>query len=224
VRLALSKAINRQAIAERVMENAAIPASNLVSPPVFGHVESLKPEAYDPAAAKRLLAEAGFPDGFAMTVHAPNNRYVNDEQIAQAVAQMFARVGIAAKVETLPINVYLTKARSGEFGFAMLGWGSFSGDLALRALLATPDAAKGTGAWNWSHYSNPRLDRLIEQAFASVDDRKREAFAKEAMSVGMQDLGVIAVHHQLVSWAMKSTLDYKGRTDEFTFAHHVRPR
>jgi len=224
VRLALSKAINRQAIAERVMENAAIPASNLVSPPVFGYVSSLKPDAYDPAAAKRLLAEAGFPDGFAMTVHAPNNRYVNDEQIAQAVAQMFARIGIAAKVETLPINVYLTKARNGEFSFAMLGWGSFSGDLALRALLATPDAAKGTGTWNWSHYSNPRLDRLIEQAFASVDDRKREALAREAMSVAMKDLGVIPLHHQLVSWAMKSTLDYKGRTDEYTFAHHVRPR
>ena len=224
VRLALSKAINRQAIAERVMENAAIPASNLVSPPVFGHVESLKPDAYDPAAAKRLLAEAGFPDGFAMTVHAPNNRYVNDEQIAQAVAQMFARVGIAAKVETLPINVYLTKARNDEFGFAMLGWGSFSGDLALRALLATPDAAKGTGTWNWSRYSNPRLDRLIEQAFASVDDRKREALAREAMRVAMQDLGVIVLHHQLVSWAMKNTLDYAGRTDEFTFAHQVRER
>ncbi len=224
VRLALSKAINRRAIAERVMENAAIPASNLVSPPVFGYAASLKPEAYDPAGAKRLLAEAGFPEGFAMTVHAPNNRYVNDEQIAQAVAQMFARVGIAAKVETLPINVYLTKARGGDFAFAMLGWGSFSGDLALRALLATPDAAKGTGTWNWSHYSNPRLDRLIEQALASVDDRKREVLAREAMRVAMQDLGVIPLHHQLVTWAMKNTLDYKARTDEFTFAHHVRPR
>jgi peptide/nickel transport system substrate-binding protein len=91
VRRALSKAINRQAIAERLMDGAALPASNLVSPPVFGHASDLKPEPYDPEGAKRLLAEAGYPDGFAMTLSATNNRYVNDEQIAQAVAQMLAR-------------------------------------------------------------------------------------------------------------------------------------
>lgn len=224
VRLALSKAINRRAIAERVMEGTAIPASNLVSPPVFGHATALKPEAYDPEGAKKLLAEAGYPDGFAMVVHAPNNRYVNDDQVAQVVAQMLARIGIAARVETQPINVYLGKARAGEFSFAMLGWGSFSADLALRALLATRNAAKGAGTWNWSHYSSPKLDALIEQAFATVDEKKREALAREAMTLAMKDIAVIPLHHQLVSWAMKKPLAYAARTDEFTFAHHVRPR
>ena len=224
VRLALSKAVNRRAIVERVMENTAMPAANLVSPPVFGFAGGLKPETYDPEGAKKLLADAGYPHGFALVVHAPNNRYVNDDQIAQVVAQMLARVGIAARVETQPISVYLGKARAGEFSFAMLGWGSFSGDLALRALLATPDPARGTGTWNWSHYANPKLDALIERALATVDDKKREALAQEAMTLAVKDNAVIPLHHQLVSWAMKKPLAYAARTDEFTFAHHVRPR
>ena len=222
VRLAISKSINRKAIVERVMEGAALPASNLVSPPVFGHDATLKPQEYDPGGAKKLLAEAGFPQGFGMTLHAPNNRYVNDERIAQAVAQMLARIGIQARVETMPINVYLAKARSGEFAFAMLGWGSFSGDLALRSLVATPNADKGYGAWNWSRYSNRMVDDLIERSLASVDERKREVLARQAMHLAMTDVAVISLHHQIVTWALKRPLDYAARTDEFTFAHDVR--
>ena len=222
VRRALSKAINRRAIAERLMDGAAIPASNLVSPPVFGYAPDLEPDSYDPPGARRLLAEAGYPDGFAMTLAATNNRYVNDEQIAQAVAQMFARVGIRARVEAFPMNVYLTKGRKGEFAFAMLGWGSFSGDLALRALVATPDASKGFGAFNWSGYSNPKVDELLERGFATVVEKRREELAREAMRVAMRDYAVIPLHHQVTTWAMRKPLVYAPRTDEFTFAHHVR--
>ncbi|HTF14915.1 MAG TPA: ABC transporter substrate-binding protein [Burkholderiales bacterium] len=224
VRRALSKAINRQAIAERLMDGAALPASNLVSPPVFGHASDLKPEPYDPEGAKRLLAEAGYPDGFAMTLSATNNRYVNDEQIAQAVAQMLARVGVRARVETLPLNAYLPKGRKGEFAFAMFGWGSFSGDLALRALVATADPDKGFGAFNWSGYSNPRVDALLERAFASVDEKRREALARDAMRLAVRDYAVIPLHHQVTTWAMRKPLAYAPRTDEFTFAHHFRAR
>ena len=222
VRQALSKAINRQAIAERLMDGAALPASNLVSPPVFGYAPDLKPEPYDPEGAKRLLAEAGYPDGFAMTLAAPNNRYVNDEQIAQAVAQMLARVGLRVRVETFPINVYLSKGRNGEFAVAMLGWGSFSGDLALRSLVATPDPGKGFGAFNWSGYSNPRLDQLIERAFASVDDKRREELAREAMRLAMRDYAVVPLHHQMATWALRRGLAYPGRTDEFTLANQIQ--
>jgi peptide/nickel transport system substrate-binding protein len=224
VRLAVSKAINRRAIVERVMEGYAIAAGNLVSPPVFGHVDTLKPETYDPDAAKKLLAEAGYPDGFALTLDAPNDRYVNDEQVAQALAQMLARIGIQTKVETMPASVYFGKARAGEFSFALLGWGSFSGDLALRALAATPNADKGYGAWNWGRYSNPKVDALLEQGFATLDEKKREALAREAATVALKDVPLILLHHQLASWAMKKGIAYSPRTDEYTFAHHFRPQ
>jgi peptide/nickel transport system substrate-binding protein len=223
VREAIAKAINRQAIVDRVMEGAAIPASNLVAPPVFGHVGALKPEAYDVAEARRLLAAAGYPEGFATTLAAPNNRYLNDDQIAQTVAQMLARVGIEAKVAAMPLAVYFPKARSLEFPFAMLGWGSFSGDLALRSLVMTYDAGRGTGAWNWGRYSNPELDRLVTRAFATVDDGRREALAREAMALAAADRPVILLHHQFATWAMRRDLRYAARTDEYTFAHHFRP-
>ncbi len=222
VRQALSRAINRAAIAARLMDGAALPASNLVSPPVFGYAPDLKPDPYDPEGAKRLLADAGYPDGFAMTLSAPNNRYVNDEQIAQAVAQMLARVGLRVRVETLPINVYLSKGRNGEFAFAMLGWGSFSGDLAMRSLVATANPDRGFGAFNWSGYSNKSVDELLERAFASVDGKRREALAQDAMRLAMRDYAVIPLHHQVATWAMKKPLVYAPRTDEFTFAHHFR--
>ena len=224
VREAIAKAINRQAMVERVMEGLALPASNLVAPPVFGFNAAIKAIPYDVEGAKRLLAAAGYPDGFALTLAAPNNRYVNDDQIAQAVAQMLARVGIRVQVETLPAAAYFTKARNGEFGFALLGWGSFSGDLALRALVATSNPEKGYGTWNWGHYSNPAIDRLVERGLATVVDKQRAELAQQAMALAMQDYAVIPLHHQIASWAMKKGLVYGARTDEYTFAHHFRPQ
>jgi peptide/nickel transport system substrate-binding protein len=225
VRAAMALAINRKAIVERVMEGMALPAGNLVAPPVFAHDASLAAPRYDPQAARKLLAEAGYPDGFRISLAAPNNRYVNDEQIVQALAQMFTRVGIdAARVETYPAATYFTKARNGTFGVALLGWGSFAGDLALRALVATPTPAKGLGSWNWGGYSNPRVDRLVMQSLATVDQGKRETTAREAMKIAMRDHAVIVLHHQMASWAMRSDLRYVGRTDEYSLAQFFTPR
>lgn len=223
VRRALSKAINRQAIAEHVMEGLALPAANVVSPSVFGHDPAVKPEPYDPQGAKKLLAEAGYPEGFAVTLATPNNRYVNDEQVAQAVAQMFSRIGIATRIEAMPISTYFGKARNGEFGLALLGWGSLAADLALRSLAGTPNAKKGYGAWNWGGYSNPRLDQLIAQALGTVDLGKRETLARSASALAAREVAFIPLHYQIVTWAMKKNLSYAARTDEFTFAHHFRP-
>ena len=222
VRLAMSKAINRQALVERVMEGLALPASNVVSPSVIGHDPQVKPEAYDPDGAKKLLAEAGFPNGFTMTLATPNNRYVNDEQVAQACAQMFSRIGITTRVDAMPVAAYFGKARNQEFGAALLGWGSLAADLALRSLALTPNADKGYGTWNWARYSNPELDKLVEQSLATVDAGKREAAARAASALAARDVAIIPLHYQIVTWAMKRQLDYAARTDEFTLAHHFR--
>jgi peptide/nickel transport system substrate-binding protein len=224
VRRALSKAINRQAIADRVLEGLALPAANVVSPSVFGHNQEVKPEPYDPEGAKRLLAEAGYPGGFVLTIATPNNRYINDEQVAQTVAQMFARVGIAAKVEAMPLSVYFGRARNRDFGVALLGWGSRAADLALRSLVMTANPDKGYGAWNWGGYSNPALDRLVVQSLGTVDAAKREAVAREAAALAASEVAFIPLHYQVVTWAMRSTLSYTARTDEFTFAHHFKPK
>ncbi len=220
VRRALSMAIHREAIAQRVMEGLAVPAANIVSPGVFGHNAALKAEAYDPVGAKRLLAEAGYPNGFRVTLAGPNNRYINDEQVLQTVAQLLTRAGIVTRVEAAPMSAYLGRVRKQETSFALLGWGSFAADLALRSLVATPNPEKGWGAWNWGHYSNARVDALMAQALASVDHEKREALAREANTLAMHDIAFIPLHHQVVSWAMRAGLDYTPRTDEFTFAHH----
>ncbi len=224
VRRAISKAINRKALVERAMENVAVPASNVVAPQIFGHNASVKPEAFDPDGAKKLLAEAGYPNGFAITVSAPNDRYVNDDQVAQAVAQMLARIGIRCRVEAMPFNVYLSKARDQQFSFAMLGWGSYAGDLALRALLATANADKGYGAWNWGRYANPKLDQLVEQALDTVDEKKREAIAREAGALVARDVAIIPLYHQIVTWAMKKNIVYEARTDERSLAQYFRPQ
>jgi len=224
VRRALSKAIRRDAIAERVMEGLAVPAANIVSPGVFGHDPALKAEAYDPEGAKRLLAEAGYAQGFRVTLAGPNNRYINDEQVLQTVAQLLTRVGITTRVEAAPMSAYLGRVRKEETAFALLGWGSFAADLALRSLVATPDADKGWGAWNWGRYSNPKVDALMTRALASVDRDQREALARGANTLAMNDLAFIPLHHQVVSWAMRANLDYTPRTDEFTFAHHFLPK
>ena len=224
VRRAMSMAINREAIAERVMEKLAVPAGNIVSPGVFGHNPQLRPEKYDPDGAKKLLSEAGYANGFNVTLSGPNNRYINDEQVLQSVAQMLTRIGIQTKVEALPLNAFLGKVRKEETSFAMLGWGSFAGDLALRSVLATPNTERAWGAWNWGRSSNAKLDHLIGQSLASVDVKAREAIAREAAAVALSEVSVIPLHHQIVSWAMRSDISYTPRTDEFTFAHLFKPR
>jgi peptide/nickel transport system substrate-binding protein len=206
------------------MEGLAVPANNIVSPGVFGHNAALKAEAYDVEGAKKLLAAAGYPNGFHVTLAGPNNRYINDEQVLQTVAQLLTRAGITTRVEAMPMSAFLGRVRKEETSFALLGWGSFAADLALRSLVATPNPEKGYGAWNWGRYANPKVDALMEQALASIDRNKRETLAREANTLTMNDLAFIPLHHQVVSWAMRAGLNYTPRTDEFTFAHHFTPR
>ena len=225
VRRAISKAINRPAIADRVMEGQAIPSGQLVSEKLFGHNPALKAEVYDVEGAKKLLAEAGYPDGFNITIHGPSGRYVNDEKIVQAVAQMLARVGITAKVETAPMGPYSGRAAKQEFSFHMVGWGASTGEASspLRSLLATFNRDKGLGAVNWGRYSNTKVDYLIEQSLQQVNDENRAIMLQRATELSMQDLGIMPIHFQFTMWATKKNVQYTPRTDEYTLAFQFKP-
>jgi ABC-type transport system substrate-binding protein len=218
VRKAVSLAINRDALASRIMEGMAVPASNLVSPGILGYDEALKVDHQDLAAARDLLRQAGYPDGFALTIHGPKARYVNDEQIVQAVAQFLTRIGIRTSVETQPPSVYFSKARKGEYSMALLGWGTLAGDFGLRTLVGTRNQQTGWGSWNWGGYSNAEVDRLTASALSSVDQQQRAVEAQKAMSLALRDYAVIPLHHQVATWAMRKGLTYTPRIDEFTFA------
>jgi peptide/nickel transport system substrate-binding protein len=226
VRQAISKAIDREAIKSRVMEGLSLPTGNLVPSPMFGYTPELTAEKLDVEGAKKLLAEAGYPKGFGLTLHAPNNRYVNDEQIAQAVAQMLTRIGIQTKVQTMPMNVYLGRASKLEFSFALLGWGASTGESssALRPLLATFTPEKGWGAFAWGRYSNPKMDALLTEALATIDDKKREALLQQAAVISMNDLGILPIHHQISTWATRKGVVYEPRIDEYTLAQEFHPQ
>jgi peptide/nickel transport system substrate-binding protein len=225
VRRALSMAINRDAIAERIMEKKAVPAAQLLADSFYGTSKKLKPVKYDPEGAKKLLAEAGYPNGFSMTIHGTNNRYINDDKIAQAIAQFYSRAGIDAKVETMPSSVYFSKATAGEYGYMLLGWGTESNEQgsSLRSLLATRDPDKGMGVNNRGRYSNPAFDQLLGQALVTMDDRKREGMIQQAAEVAMNDTGLIPIHFEVSTWATLKGFRYTPRTDQYTLAMDLKP-
>ena len=226
VRKAMSKAINRPAIVEKVMEGEAVPSGQLVADFLFGATKNLKVEAYDPAGAKKLLTEAGYPDGFALTIHAPNNRYVNDAKIAQAVAQMLTRVGIETKVVAMPSATFFTQASDLKFSFMLLGWSTGTGEASssLKAILMTYNRDRGFGTANRGRYSNGKVDALTEDALAIVDDAKREAMLQRATELAINDTGIIPLHFQVNLWATRDGISYAPRTDESTLAWKFRPK
>jgi len=228
VRLAISKAIDREAIRDRVMEGQSIPAGQLLPEGFFGVSENLEPEPYDPDGAKALLAEAGYPDGFELGAHGPNDRYVNDARILEAIAQMLTRVGIETSIETMTRSVFFSRASSGadgepEFSFILVGWGAGSGEASspLRSLLSTYDPDAGMGASNRGRYSNPEVDARVEEALQTVDDAAREQLLAEATEIAIGDLGIIPIHYQVNTWATRAGLAYVPRTDEWTLAMTV---
>ena len=225
VRKAISKAINRPAMVEKVMEGEAVPAGQLVPDFLFGATKNLKVEAFDPEGAKKLLVEAGHPDGFGLTIHAPNNRYVNDAKVAQAVAQMLSRVGIDTKVVAMPSATYFTQATDLKFSFMLLGWSTGTGESSssLKALLMTFNRDKGYGTANRGRYSNSKVDALTEDALATVDDAKREAYLQRATELAINDTGIVPLHFQVNLWATREGITYAPRTDENTLAWKFKP-
>ena len=226
VRQALSMAINRQAIVDRIMEKEAIPAGQLLPDQFFGTSKKLKPTPFNLDGAKKMLADAGFPNGFKMKMHGPNGRYLNDTKIIEAVAQMWTRLGLEVEVETMPSANFFSRASQGapgnlpEFSMILVGWSAGTGESSdsLKALLTTFDSAKGMGATNRGRYSNKAFDAKVEEGLRTVDDKKRDAVFAEAMEIGMEDVGLIPSHYQLNTWAMRKGFKYEARSDEYTLA------
>ncbi len=231
VREALSKAINRPAIVERIMEKQAVPAEQVLPSSFFGTSKTLKPTEFDLAGARKLLADAGFPNGFKMKMHGPNGRYTNDTKIIEAVAQMFTRAGIEVEIETMPPANFFTRGSTGgkndkgetgfpEFSFILVGWGAGTGETlgSLQALLGTFDRAKGAGAANRGRYSNPAFDAKLTEAQRTVDDTKRAALLGEVSEIGMKDFGIIPTHYQVNVWAARKGFKVIPRADEYTLA------
>ena len=224
VRKAISKMIDRNVIVSRVMEGQAIPAGQLLDEVFFGTSKKLKPDAYDPAGAKKLLTEAGYPNGFGVTLHSPNNRYINDGATAQAVAQFLSRNGIPTKVDTMPSNIFFSRASKLEFSLILAGWGAASGDTSspLRALLATNDPKAGMGGANRGRFSSPELDALIAKAVVIIDDKQRDAALALASEKAIELMGLIPLHYEVSTWASRKGVEYPGRADQSTLAQYVK--
>jgi peptide/nickel transport system substrate-binding protein len=226
VRQALSMALNRPAIVDRIMEKEAIPAGQLLPEQFFGTSKKIKPPAFDLDGAKKLLTDAGFPNGFKMKLHGPNGRYLNDTKIMEAAAQMWTRLGLQVEVEALPPANFFSRASQGgpnqtpEFSIVLVGWGAGTGESSdsLKALLGTFNREKGVGAANRGRYSNAAFDAKVDEALRTVDDKKRDLVLGEAMEIGMQDVGLIPSHYQLNTWATRKGFTYEARSDEYTLA------
>lgn len=223
VRAAISKAINRKAIVERIMSGVAQAAGELLPAPMFGTL-GREPEMFDADAAKKLLTDAGYPNGFEITLGTPNDRYINDEKIAQAVAQMLARIGIKVKVEAMTASQFFSRRNKLEFGFYLAGWGASTGEISspLNTLVATYDKATGRGATNAGRYSNAKADALIGEALRTIDDAKRAALLRQAQTIVLDDYGILPLHFEVTAWAFKPDLDYKARTDQYTLPFEAK--
>jgi peptide/nickel transport system substrate-binding protein len=208
VRQALYHAIDIQAIHRTTMRGQSVVTGTLFPPQVNGYVaEEDVRLPHDAARARALLAEAGYPQGFAITLDCPNNRYINDEQICQAIAAMWTRVGVRTQVNAMPLAPFFAKIQRDDTSAYLLGWGVPTLDAlySFQSLLATRDGAQGDGIWNYGSYSNPRMDALIER-MKSESGEGRAAAIREALRLYREDVPHIPLHHQMIPWAMRANL------------------
>ncbi|MDR3099542.1 MAG: ABC transporter substrate-binding protein [Paraburkholderia sp.] len=223
VRRALSLAINRDAIVTRIMQGTASVANQWMPKNTFGYDPAVKDIPFDAAQAKKLLAEAGYPNGFKIVMHVPNDRYPQGPETAQAVAQFWTRIGVKTQVEVVPWSIYASRAGKNEYAMSMLAWGNGTGEAsyALVNVLATVDAKKGLGASNWGHYSNPGVDQALDAATAEFDEGKREAILRHSVEIVSNDVGVIPLFHYQNVWAARKGLKVSPYTSDRTVAMQV---
>ncbi|MBX9594745.1 MAG: ABC transporter substrate-binding protein, partial [Roseomonas sp.] len=201
VRQALSMGINRQAVVERLLNGQGVPADQFAAPALQGRAPNLPPLPFDPDRARRLLAEAGYPDGFRITIHGPNGWFPGDADVMQAIAQGWTRIGIETRVEVLPPANLFSRATAREFSMFMTTFTANYAANMLRQVVMTRDQATGTGPFNRQHWSSPRMDALVAQAMVTMDTERRDAVTAEALRIATEELGVIPIHFLRLTWA-----------------------
>jgi len=226
VRQAFYQAIDIQAIKKKVMRGLSEPSAMMIAPGVHGGGNpKFKRLEYDPEASRRLLAEAGYPDGFEVEMDCPNNRYVNDEQICLATVSMLAKVGIKVNLLAQPKAKYFAKilAPKRDTSFYMLGWtpSSFDSFNVLQFLHHCPEES-GAGKFNLGGYCNPEVDKLTAKINSETDQAKRDAMIEQAWSMTINDVAYLPLHQQALAWGVSNNVQLKQRPDnEFKWRHVV---
>jgi peptide/nickel transport system substrate-binding protein len=217
VRQALYAAIDVEAIRAQVMRGQAVPTGSMV-PARGASPASLEPRAvaYDPARARKLLAEAGYPDGFGTQLLCPNNRYVNDERICTAIVAMWAKVGVRASLALLPRAQFFQKADQTDFAIHLYGWGGAPAEplLVLGPVLHSYDG-KGKGDFNTGRVADAELDRLIDAASVEMDGAKRAALMEQALQRVRANVLTIPLHRQVIPWAVRKGVTVFHRPDNY---------
>ncbi len=219
VRRAFAHALNLDAIKTTIMRGAATPSGLMWAPQINGYNPAVNtPYRHDPALSKKLLAEAGYPDGFTLTMDCPNNRYVNDEKICQAVAAMLARVGVTVDLLAQPKSKYFAKvlAQGGyDTSFYLLGWtpGSIDVHNAFQNLLVCQNAEQKRGQFNLGNYCNARVDELADQIGGETDVAARQALIDEAAEIVRAEVGYLPIHQQPLSWGVRDGVSVAQRPD-----------
>ena len=225
VRKAIYYGINEDAIVKYVMNGFAKPAGQYHPDVVFGYDKSITRPAYNPEKAKKLLAEAGYPNGFQVVLDAPNDRYVNDEQIAQAIASSLSKIGIKVKVNAIPKATFFPKTDRLDTSFFLIGWASSDGDGSsfLDGIVHTHDTEKGYGRYNRGRYSNKKVDALIEKAGVTLDQNKRLQYMLEAQKIALvEDQNVIPLHFQVDMYASSKNVSFQPRTDAHMYVYDIK--
>jgi peptide/nickel transport system substrate-binding protein len=224
VREALSLAINREAIATRLYQGLAAPADQFAAPIAEHRLPTQGPLPHDLARARALLAEAGYPDGFRLTIHGPNGFFPSDQALLQALAQQFTRAGVETTVQALPPANLFTRATNREFSLFMTYFSSFLTINPLRQVVATRNPEAGLGPFNRQRYSNPAIDEPLREALITMDPERRQVLTHQAARALLEDKGVLPVIFLRNTWAgRRDRVVYDPSPLNHTSAVHARP-
>jgi peptide/nickel transport system substrate-binding protein len=217
VRQAIYQAIDTDNLVRNTMRNQAV-VTGCITPSPLGCFADLEPRAlrFDIEAARKMLSEAGYPNGFEVGMDCPNNRYVNDEEICIAVTGMLAKIGIKVNLATLPRANYFPKLEKHDTSFYMLGWGGAITDPQTTldpVLHSPPTPSSKKGLYNYGRYSNPRMDQAINAAAIETDPEKRKQFVRQALSEHRDQVHHIPLHRQFIPWAARSNVDLRHYAD-----------